>query len=187
MGKKNIKRSDLVNIATQIVSSFNHLHSKRVLVGNISDNTILIDDNLNIHLIDFDSFQLDRYLCEVGTDEFTLAEMMGKNFKKTPRTLNNEYFSLGVLLLKILIPGRHPFSVTNGGSPIENIKNLYYVAITITSETGKIGLHAFLEILKRFNLDKLVVSGTNLWYGTFYYNLEEGLGMHQMDIANLIL
>ena len=48
---------------------------------------------------------------------------MGKNFKTTPRTLNNEYFSLGVLLFKILIPGRHPFTVTNGGSPIENIKN----------------------------------------------------------------
>lgn len=123
MNKKNIKRSNLVDIATQIASSFNYLHSKRVLVGDVSDNNILIDENLNIHLIDCDSFQVDKYLCEVGTDEFTPAEMMGKNFKTTPRTLNSEYFSLGVLLFKILIPGRHPFTVTNGGSPIENIKN----------------------------------------------------------------
>lgn len=123
MSKKNIKRSNLVDIATQIASSFNHLHSKMVLVGDVSDNNILIDDNLNTHLIDCDSFQVEKYLCEVGTDEFTPPEMMGKNFKKTPRTLKNEYFSLGVLLFKILIPGRHPFSVTNGGSPIENIKN----------------------------------------------------------------
>lgn len=123
MGKRNIKRSNLVDIAAKIASSFNYLHSKRVLVGDVSDSNVLIDKNLNTYLIDCDSFQVDRYLCEVGTDEFTPAEMMGKNFKTTPRTLNNEYFSLGVLLFKILIPGRHPFTVTNGGSPIENIKN----------------------------------------------------------------
>lgn len=50
--------------------------------------------------------------------------------------------------------------------------------------TKALGLPAFLEILKRFNLDKLVVSGTGLWYGTFYHHLEEELGMHQMDITN---
>lgn len=123
MGKKKIARLDLLHIATQIALSFNYLHSKRVLVGDVSDNNIIIDDNLDIHLIDCDSFQVDKYLCEVGTDEFTPREMMGKNFKITPRTLNNEYFSLGILLFKILIPGRHPFTVTNGGSPVENIKN----------------------------------------------------------------
>lgn len=122
-GEKNIKRSNLVDIATQIASSFNHLHSKMVLMGDVSDNNILIDDNLNTHLIDCDSFQVEKYLCEVETDEFTPPEMMGKNFKKTPRTLKNEYFSLGVLLFKILIPGRYPFSITNGGSSIKNIKN----------------------------------------------------------------
>ncbi|MGL6168937.1 MAG: protein kinase domain-containing protein [Fusobacteriaceae bacterium] len=123
MGKRNIKKSNLIDIATLLASSFSYLHSKRVLVGDVSDNNVLIDENLNIHLIDCDSFQVDKYLCEVGTDEFTPAEMMGKNFKTTPRTLNSEYFSLGVLLFKILIPGRHPFTVTNGGSSIENIKN----------------------------------------------------------------
>lgn len=123
MGKKEIKRSNLVNIAIQIASSFNYIHSKRILVGDVSDNNILIDKNLNINLIDCDSFQVDKFLCEVGTDEFTPVEMMGQNFKTTARTLNNEYFSLGVLLFKILIPGRHPFTVTNGGSAIENIKN----------------------------------------------------------------
>lgn len=50
--------------------------------------------------------------------------------------------------------------------------------------TKALGLPVFLEILKRFNLDKLVVSGTGLWYGTFYHHLEEELGMHQMDITN---
>ena len=123
MGKRKIDRSNLVDIAIQIASDFNHLHSKMILVGDVSDNNILVDDNLNTHIIDCDSFQVDKCLCEVGTDEFTPAEMMGKNFKTIPRTLNNEYFSLGVLLFKILIPGRHPFTVTNGGSPIENIKN----------------------------------------------------------------
>ena len=84
---------------------------------------------------------------EVGTDEFTPAEIM----EITPRTLNSEYFSLGVLLFKVLIPRRHPFTITNGSSAnvserlvpiisliclvggiiISNINSLEYVIISI--------------------------------------------------------
>ena len=70
----------------------------------------------------------------------------------TPRTLNSEYFSLGVLLFKVLIPRRYPFTITNGGSAnvserlipiisliclvggiiiISNINSLEYVIISI--------------------------------------------------------
>jgi len=39
--------------------------------------------------------------------------------------------------------------------------------------TIAIGLKAYIEILKRYNLNELTVSGTGLWYGVFYHALED--------------
>lgn len=120
--KKNIKRDTLIDIALNITRTFQYLHERNILVGDVSDNNILIDSNQNIYFIDIDSFQIKNFLCTVGTDEFTPPELIGKGFKNK-RTISNEEFSLGILLFKILLLGQHPFSVINGGSYVENIKN----------------------------------------------------------------
>jgi serine/threonine protein kinase len=48
--------------------------------------------------------------------------------------------------------------------------------------TEALGLKAYIEILKYFNLDNLVISGTGLWYGVFYKAYEE-IVVHRDHLA----
>ena len=85
---------------------------------------MLNKEDKKVYLIDCDSYQVDSFPCPVGTQEFTPPELQGVDFRYRLRDVNNELFSLAVMLFTILMPGQKPYAAKDNGDIIENIKNL---------------------------------------------------------------
>ncbi len=121
------KREDLLEIALDLVKKVEELHSKNILIGDINPNNFMLNkDEKKVYLIDCDSYQVDNFPCPVGTQEFTAPELQGVDFRYQLRDLNNELFSLAVMLFTILMPGQKPYAAKDNGDIIENIRNLNF-------------------------------------------------------------
>ena len=121
-------RLTVARLAGKILSQFNALHRKGVLIGDINTRNIMVDRaNLKAYFIDADSFQFQiaekLYPCEVGTADYTAPELhRGKlSFSKIRRTVSHENFAVAVLLFQMFMDGRHPFDRVNGATMQENI------------------------------------------------------------------
>ena len=98
------------NIARAVAS----VHGCGCIIGDINHSGFLVFDKATSVLIDSDSFQVvasnHKYLCQVGTPEYTPPELQGARFDRVPRTINHDNFGLAVLIFQLLFMGRHPFS-----------------------------------------------------------------------------
>ena len=113
------KRENLLEIALDLVNKVEELHSKNILIGDINPNNFMLNkEEKKVYLIDCD--------CPVGTQEFTPPELQGVDFRYRLRDLNNELFSLAVMLFTILMPGQKPYAAKDNGDIIENISNLNF-------------------------------------------------------------
>ena len=91
----------------------------------------MVNKQAMVKFIDCDSYQIesgnDLFLCEVGVPEYTPPELQSKSFRDTRRTFNHDNFGLAVLIFKILMMGRHPYSGDGAPSEIgEAIKKNYF-------------------------------------------------------------
>ena len=110
----DFKKLDQINICLRLLDMFDYIHGHGMLVGDISSNNIMVDENKKVYLIDTDSFQIGRkFRCNVGTPEFVPPELIGKNFSKIFRTKDNENFSIALLLFNILVGGAYPYSIAD--------------------------------------------------------------------------
>ena len=116
------KRIHLVRLCLAILDKIKYLHDKNIILGDINPLNLLVKDENTVYFIDTDSYQIGNYPCPVGTPEFTAPEIIGRDYKTFLRTFEHEYFAVAVLLFKILMLGKHPYSHIGGGNPIENIK-----------------------------------------------------------------
>lgn len=114
-------RRDSVRLALNILTAFRNLHAEGVLMGDVNENNILMRPDASVSFVDCDSYQLAGHPCPVGTDAFTPPELQGCAFAKTFRTERHEAFAVAILLFKIMVAGKHPFSHQNGASLAENI------------------------------------------------------------------
>ena len=114
-------RRDSVRLAVNLLTTFRTLHAEGVLMGDVNENNILMRPNAGVSFVDCDSYQLAGYPCPVGTDAFTPPELQGRAFAKTVRTERHEAFAVAILLFKIMVAGKHPFSHQGGTSLAENI------------------------------------------------------------------
>jgi len=117
-----ISRKDLVYLCLEILKQVALLHRNNIIIGDINPDNFIIDDNHKVYFIDTDSYQIKEYPCSVGTDLFTAPEIQGINFATFQRNEEHELFAIATLLFMILMPGKHPFSQIDGGSPAENIR-----------------------------------------------------------------
>ncbi len=91
------------------------IHAKGYVLGDIKLENILVNDRAMVAVIDTDSFQVRDsqsnkvYRCTVGSEDFTPAELLGKDFSTTNQTEIHDRFRLGVLIHYLLF-GYHPFS-----------------------------------------------------------------------------
>ena len=115
-------RRDSVRLALNVLAGFQRLHANGVLMGDVSDQNILMRPDASVTFVDCDSYQSDGFPCPVGTDAFTPPELQGAAFGRSLRTEQHEAFGIAVLLFKIMVPGKHPFSHQGGGSLAENIR-----------------------------------------------------------------
>ncbi|RYH00144.1 MAG: hypothetical protein EON58_01300 [Alphaproteobacteria bacterium] len=104
----------LVRASLNTAKAFAALHEANCLVGDVNHGGVRVAQDATVKLIDCDSFQVTQgsrtFVCEVGVDNFTPAELQGKSFKDIIRTKNHDNFGLAVLIFQLLMMGRHPFA-----------------------------------------------------------------------------
>lgn len=116
----------LVHVAMNCAASFDALHQKSIVIGDVNQGNVLVSDQGKVFLIDCDSFQMKAngtlYPCEVGVPHFTPPELQGCTFRDVERTTNHDLFGLAVLVFHLLCMGRHPYAgrfLGSGEMPIE--------------------------------------------------------------------
>ena len=134
----------LVRAASNIARAVASVHALTCVIGDVNHSGFLVSDKATSTLIDCDSFQViaanQKFLCQVGTPEYTPPELQGARFDRVERTTNHDNFGLAVLLFQTLFMGRHPFSGRYQGSedmPLERAIGEYrfaYSAQTIATK-----------------------------------------------------
>ena len=119
-------RKDLVELCLTILKKIKFLHSRNIIIGDINPRNILLVNSEEVYFIDTDSYQVEGFPCPVGQTDFTAPELQGKRFENCLRTLGNEYFAVAVLLFELMLPGKFPYDQKEGGSQIENIRNMNF-------------------------------------------------------------
>jgi DNA-binding helix-hairpin-helix protein with protein kinase domain len=110
----------LIRAAGNIARAVASVHALGCVIGDLNHSGFLVSDKAVSTLIDSDSFQViaanHKYLCQVGTPEYTPPELQGARFDRVPRAPNHDNFGLAVLVFQILFMGKHPFAGRYQGS-----------------------------------------------------------------------
>ena len=117
-------RVELTDMAIRALEAIANLHSKNILIGDVSSSNIIIGDHpQDVTFIDVDSFQIGDYACKVGNVAFISPRLQGQLFAH--RTIEDELFAVATLLFMIFLLGRSPYR-NEGNSLSDNIKNLNF-------------------------------------------------------------
>ena len=134
----------LVRAAGNIARAVASVHTCGCVIGDINHSGFLVASNATSVVIDSDSFQVvaanNKYLCQVGTPEYTPPELQGARFDRVVRTPNHDNFGLAVLMFQTLFMGKHPYSGRYQGSgdmPLERAIGEFRFAYSSQSETTK--------------------------------------------------
>jgi len=130
-------RLDIVTILTDLLEKYIYLHMYDIVAGDIQLKNALIYSTNSIYLIDMDSVQVKDLPCPVGTEEFTDPRLWGKDFSSFLRRLEDEDYSIAMLVFSILFCGLHPFATRNGAETLrEEImeKNFPYSVDDLSDE-----------------------------------------------------
>lgn len=112
-------RRSLALIAANIAATFQRMHEKGILMGDINPRNFLVTPQCAVYLVDCDSYQFGGFSCPVGTPLYTPPEVhrsmraAGVENYGYIRTEDNERYSLAVLLFEILMLGKAPYESCN--------------------------------------------------------------------------
>ena len=134
----------LVRAAVNIARAVASVHAIGCVIGDVNQSGFLVSEKAVSTLIDCDSFQIvlgnKKFLCLVGTNEYTPPELQGVRFDRVERAPNHDNFGLAILLFQILFMGRHPFSGRyqgTGDMPIERAIGEYRFAYSAQATITK--------------------------------------------------
>ncbi len=104
-----------LTVAINLTAAVEIIHKHDCVVGDISESNCLVGKDGTIVWIDADSYQITRagctYRCELGSPEYTSAELSGVAFATVDRTPHSDAFGLPCLIFQLLVgPGHHPFA-----------------------------------------------------------------------------
>ena len=109
----------MVHSAMNLAIAIQTLHEKGIVVGDINESNVCVNNtDTTIKLIDCDSYQIEDFLCDVGTLLYTAPELPNK-LRGLKRTANNDNFALAVMIFMILV-GQHPYF--RQGITIDNLR-----------------------------------------------------------------
>jgi len=101
-------------VACNLARAFDAVHRAGHVIGDVNHGNIMILPDFTVRLIDIDSIQIScgqqQFLCEVGMDDYTPPELQGQNFRHVVRTANHDCFGLAILVFRLLMHGKSPFS-----------------------------------------------------------------------------
>ena len=114
----NWKRDDIVDTLLDLLEKYIYLHLNNIIAGDIQMKNALLYSSSSIYLIDMDSCQVDNLPCPVGTEDFTDPRLWGKNFSGFLRKLEDEDYSIAMLVFSILFCGLHPYATRKGAETL---------------------------------------------------------------------
>ena len=123
---KEWTRLQLAQLCCTILEKISYIHRMNLLIGDINSANILVESPTSVWFVDCDSFQVEGFPCPVGVPSYTAPELHGTQLGSTLRTMENELFSVAILLFMIMLPGKHPYSHQGGGAPDENIRKGHF-------------------------------------------------------------
>jgi len=123
---KEWTRFELAQLCCTILEKISYIHSMNILLGDINSANILVESPTSVWFVDCDSFQVEGFPCPVGVPSYTAPELHGTSFGSRLRTMENELFSVAILLFMIMLPGKHPYAHQGGGDPAENIRKGHF-------------------------------------------------------------
>ena len=112
------KRDDIVDTLLDLLEKYIYLHLNNIIAGDIQMKNALLYSSSSIYLIDMDSCQVDNLPCPVGTEDFTDPRLWGKNFSGFLRKLEDEDYSIAMLVFSILFCGLHPYATRKGAETL---------------------------------------------------------------------
>jgi serine/threonine protein kinase len=96
-----------------LCAAFEVVHASGGVVGDVNESNILVGSDASVWVIDCDSQQFASkdgfWYCPVGKEEFCAPELVGVDFKTSPRTASSDVFGFAVLAFQMLSGGSHPF------------------------------------------------------------------------------
>ena len=125
-----LKRVHLVDVCISLLEQVIYLHDNGIVIYDPDMANILVDglgtDEVNTFIIDCDSFQIGAGASmilpgDVGRPLTVPPELQGIPYGKQARTFSNEYFSIAVILFKILVPNQEPYMMRNGENDISKL------------------------------------------------------------------
>ena len=111
-----ITEKTLVTAARELCAAVAEIHAAGHVIGDVNEKNILINSDGTIRIVDIDAIQIydpesdDTHRCTVGRDEYTPPRLQGESFQQTDRTQDDDCFGLAVLIFKLTMGGRHPFT-----------------------------------------------------------------------------
>ncbi len=100
------RKEHLVEVCLSFLKRVQAMHNLNILIGDVNEANLMVSPNKDVWIIDTDSCQFEGYVCPVGWPEFTAPELT--NYEKL-RTLNNELFSVAMVLFMIMMTGRFAY------------------------------------------------------------------------------
>lgn len=116
-------KENLVTLTLSILERMIYLHERNIIIGDINTNNTLFENESDVYFVDTDSYQIEGYPCPVKVDDFTAPEIQDKDLNTFLRTFDHENFAVATLLFMILHHGKQPYTIKDGGTPAENVKN----------------------------------------------------------------
>ncbi|MBO4488103.1 MAG: hypothetical protein J5741_00405 [Bacteroidales bacterium] len=115
-------RVELTQLALICLKAIDNLHQNGILIGDLNASNIIVKSPTDVSFIDVDSYQIDKYMCKVGTrSAFTSPRLQGMDFQKVPRLFEDDYFATTTLLFMIFLLGKPPYR-NEGNNLSENIR-----------------------------------------------------------------
>jgi DNA-binding helix-hairpin-helix protein with protein kinase domain len=127
--------AERLHIASNLATAVANVHaSKDRAIGDVNESNIYVTEDGLVRILDTDSFQIGRFRCPVGKEEYTPPELQGENFANIDRTPDHDAFGLAVLIYLLLAEGQPPYVRSKNVSAAdrlgERIKNHQYPPFT---------------------------------------------------------
>lgn len=111
-------RLDVCETLLNLIGKYLYLHMHDIVAGDIQLKNALINTSSSQYLIDMDSVQVGNLPCPVGTEEFTDSKLWGRDFSGFVRTLEDEDYSIAMLVFSVLFCGLHPYATRKGAETL---------------------------------------------------------------------
>jgi len=119
-------RIELVELAVKVLKRIARMHDINVVIGDIRPANIILDKNGIVNFVDTDSFQIEKYPCEVWEPEYTRPDLHGKDLKTFLRTFNHDYYAAAIVIFQILFLGKHPYATSSDSTVVDDMANMNF-------------------------------------------------------------